>query len=128
MDSQFLASDSAFQIIAGTALLAHVAALLAVFLFRKGFRPVAILNIIVACGLSAYLLPRMFRTGFAVDGFLFLLLLGELVLLVASFMALSGAARAPYATVLAWVGYCGNFALSAMLFWLAFFFRMTRLF
>ncbi len=128
MQSQLLSNNTIFQAASLFAVIAHVAALVAVFLLRKGFKPVAILNMIVAVAILAYLLPRLFRFGIPFDSLQFMLLVSELVLLAASYLALSGAARAPYATVIAWIGYCGNFLLSAGLCWFAFFFRMTRLF
>ncbi len=128
MENQFLSNNTIFQALTLFAVFAHMVALVAVFLLRQGFRPVAILNIVAALAVIAYLGPRLFRYGFPFDSFQFLLLVSELVVLAASYFALSGAPRAPYATVIAWIGYCGNFLLSAGLLWFAFFFRMTRLF
>lgn len=121
-------SNSTLQWLALAAVGLHIAALVAVFLFRQGFKPIAMLNMVIAVAVLAYLAPRFFSYGFPFDSFQFLLLVGELVTFTASWLALLGAARAPYATFIAWAGFCGNFLLSAGLFWLAFFFRMTRLF
>ncbi len=128
MQNQFLSADTIFQALTLFAIFVHMAALVAVFLLRWGFRPVALLNMIVAAGVIAYLAPRLFRYGFPLDSLQFMLLVSELVVFAASYFALMGVARAPYATVIAWIGFCGNFVLSAGLFWFAFFFRMTRLF
>jgi hypothetical protein len=128
MENPVFSTDALIQAFALIAIFAHVVALIAVFLLRQGFRPVALLNMIVGAAVIAFLAPRLFRLGFPFDGLPFLIFVSELIVFGASYFALSGAARAPYATVIAWIGFCGNFLLSAGLFWLVFFFRMTRLF
>jgi hypothetical protein len=127
MDNQFFSTETMLQIFAVVSILTHLAALVAVFLLRKGFRPVALLNMIVAAVVLAFLAPRLFRLGFPFDGLPFMIFVSELIVFAASYFALMGA-RAPYATVIAWIGFCGNFLLSASLFWLVFFFRMARMF
>lgn len=128
MDNPYVSTETLVQIIAVISICVHLAALVAVFLLRLGFRPVALLNMVVATAVIAFLAPRLFRLGFPFDGLPFMIFAGELILFGASYFALMGATRAPYATLLAWIGFCGNFLLSAALFWLMFFFRMTRLF
>lgn len=128
MEGPVFSNDILLQGFALFAIFAHIAALVAVFLLRQGFRPVALLNMIVAVVVIAFLTPQLFRYGFPFDSFPFLVFVSELMLFAASYFALMGAARAPYATVLAWIGFCGNFLLSAVMFWMAFFVRMIRLF
>lgn len=128
MENQFFSTETLIQAFAVVSIGAHLVALVAVFLLRRGFRPVALLNMVVAAAVIAFLAPRLFRLGFPLDGLPFMVFVSELIVFAASYFALMGAARAPYATVIAWIGFCGNFLLSAGLFWLVFFFRMTRLF
>lgn len=128
MSPQSLSNDTVFQALAIFAIFLHVMALVAVFLLRWGFRPIAQVNMAFAIAVAFVLGPRLFRYGFPFDSFQFLLLASEVVVFIASYFALAGAAKAPYSTVIAWIGFCGNFLLSAAMFWIAFYFRMTRLF